>query len=120
MKRIAPLFCAALLVLAAAFAADVTGTWKGSLNGDRELTFKLKADGNHLTGTVAGLRDKEVAIEKGAIQGSTVTFSVQSEWQGNPITLVYKGEVSGDEIRFTMGTEDGGWSTELTAKRVSS
>ncbi len=119
MRRFAIVFWAALLVVAVAFAADVTGTWKGTLNGEREITFKLRADGGNLTGTVAGLRDKEVEIQKGTIQGSTLTFSVQSEWQGNPITLVYKGEISGDEIRFTMGTEDGGWSTELTAKRVS-
>ncbi|MBZ5595679.1 MAG: hypothetical protein LAP39_25855 [Acidobacteriia bacterium] len=113
----------ALAVLAApVFAADANGTWKGTLEteeGKHELTFNLKADGDKLTGTVGGLRDKDVSVDEGKVQGSTITFSVMSEWEGNPIKLVYKGEVSGDEIKFTMGTDDGSWSTDLTAKRVS-
>src|SRR5579864_2306264 len=112
----------ALVVLVGARAADVDGKWKGSLegqNGSRELTFSLKADGGKLTGSVAGLLDKVLEINDGKVQGSTVTFSVMSEWEGNPVKLVYKGELAGDEIRFTMGTADGAWSTELTAKRVS-
>jgi len=44
---------------------------------------------------------------------------VMSEWEGNPIKLVYKGEVGADEIKLTMGTDDGSWSQDLTVKRVS-
>jgi len=113
----------ALAVLAApVFAADATGTWKGTLEteeGKHELTFNLKVDGDKLTGTVGGLRDQDVTVDEGKVVGSTITFSVMSEWEGNPIKLVYKGEVNGDEIKFTMGTDDGSWSTDLTAKRVS-
>jgi hypothetical protein len=113
----------ALMALAApAFAADATGTWKGKLEtqeGSHDLTFNLKADGDKLTGTVGGLRDKDVTVDEGKVQGSTITFSVMSEWEGNPIKLVYKGEVGSDEIKLTMGTDDGSWSTDLTVKRVS-
>ena len=114
----------ALMALAApAFAADATGTWKGMLEtqeGKHELTFHLKADGDKLTGTVGGLREeKDVTVDEGKVQGSTITFSVMSEWEGNPIKLVYKGEVGADEIKLTMGTDDGSWSTDLTVKRIS-
>jgi hypothetical protein len=113
----------ALMALAApAFAADPSGTWKGKLEtqeGSHELTFNLKADGDKLTGTVGGLRDKDVTVDEGKVQGATITFSVMSEWEGNPIKLVYKGEVGSDEIKLTMGTDDGSWSTDLTVKRVS-
>jgi hypothetical protein len=105
-----------------ATATDVTGKWKGSFQGgddSHEVTFNLKADGAKLTGDVSGLLDKALEIQEGKVQGSTITFSVMSEWEGNPIKLVYKGEVAGDEIHFTMGTDDGSWSTEFTAKRVS-
>lgn len=122
--KITTILTFSLMVLAAlANAADVTGKWKGSIegqNGSREITFTLKADGAQLTGTVAGLLDRALEIQEGKVQGSAVSFAVMSEWEGNPVKLVYKGELAGDEIRFTMGTEDGSWSTELTAKRVAS
>ena len=87
--------------------------------GDRELTFDLKADGEKLTGTVSGLIDKAIEIKYGKVQGDTVSFWVMSEYQGQPVKLVYKGNVSSSEIRFNMGTEDGSWGTELAAKRAS-
>ncbi len=122
MKITAILTLGLLAMAAVAAATDATGTWKGKLetqDGSRELTFNLKADGDKLTGTVAGLLDKALDVNEGKVQGATLTFSVMSEWEGNPIKLVYKGELAGDEIRFTMGTDDGTWSTEVKAKRVT-
>ena len=116
-------FAVVLAMLAAvAWAADITGTWKGDLQGgdtSRTLVFHFKAESEKLTGTVAGLLSRELTIENGKIEGNTVSFSVMSEWQGSPVKLVYKGQVSGDEIRFTMGTEGGEWSTDVTAKKQS-
>jgi len=122
MKITAILTLGLLAMAAVAAATDATGTWKGKLetqDGSRELTFNLKADGDKLTGTVAGLLDKALDVNEGKVQGATLTFSVMSEWEDNPIKLVYKGELAGDEIRFTMGTDDGTWSTEVKAKRVT-
>ncbi len=122
MKRTL-IFMAALLALAAtAAAADATGKWKGNLetdDGSRELTFDLKADGGKLTGTVAGLLDRSLDVDEGKVEGAIITFSVISEWDGNAVKLVYRGELSGDEIKFTMGTDDGSWSTEFKAKRAA-
>ena len=42
-----------------------------------------------------------------------------SEYQGNPIKLLYTGKVGEGQIQFTMGTEDGGWSTEIVARKAS-
>lgn len=103
-------------------AADATGKWKGSFDaqGDsHEISFDLKADGAKLTGSVLGLLDHPLEVQEGKIDGSTISFFVMSEWEGNPIKLVYKGELGTDEIKFTMGTEDGSWSTEINAKRES-
>ncbi len=122
MKSTAILVFALLALGASATAADATGKWKGSFTseeGTHELTFNLKADGDKLTGSVIGLHEKALDVNEGKVEGSTITFSVMAEWEGNPIKLVYKGEVAADEIRFTMGTDDGAWSTELTAKRVT-
>lgn len=101
-------------------AADVDGKWKGSMQqGDRELTFDLKADGGKLTGAVSGLIDKALEIKDGKVEGDSISFWVMSEYQGQPVKLVYKGRVSASEIRFEMGTEDGSWGTEVAAKRAS-
>jgi hypothetical protein len=43
-----------------------------------------------------------------------VTFAVTTDSQGSPVRLVYKGKVSADGIKFSFGTEDGSWGTELT------
>ena len=122
MKRTA-IFIFALLSLAAlAVATDATGKWKGTLEtdeGSRELTFNLKADGGKLTGIVAGLLDRPLDVNEGKVEGSTITFSVITDWDGNAVKLVYRGELAGDEIKFTMGTDDGSWSTEIKAKRVA-
>lgn len=122
MKRALVLVVSLLLPAAMLRAADISGKWKGQFQGGdstRELAFDFKVQGENLTGTVTGLLDKALEIKDGKVQGDTATFWVMSEWQGQPVKLVFKGQVSGSEIRFTMGTEDGGWSTEVTAKRVS-
>jgi len=122
MKRALTLVGSFVLLAATLQAADISGKWKGQFQGGdttRELAFDFKAEGEKLTGTVTGLRDKALEVKDGKVQGDTVSFWVMSEWQGEPVKLVFKGQVSGNEIRFTMGTEDGGWSTEVTAKRSS-
>jgi len=122
MRRWAVFVPALLSLVTALTAADAAGTWKGDLatdDGSRELTFELKVDGEKLTGTVAGLLDRSLDLDEGKVDGSTITFSVISEMEGNAVKLVDKGEVSGDEISFTMGADDGSWSTERKVKRVT-
>jgi hypothetical protein len=53
----------------AAFAADVTGNWKASLetpNGTMEFTYVLKADGNTVTGTIQSQMG-EMKIDEGKL-----------------------------------------------------
>ena len=120
MKRATFLWTAVALLAGILPAADVTGKWKGQMQtGNRELTFDLKADGGKLTGTVTGLIAKPVEIKDGKVQGDVVEFWVMSEYQGQPVKLVYKGQASGSEILFNMGTEDGSWGTEVAAKRAN-
>jgi hypothetical protein len=122
MKSVLALSLCLLFAAGALVAADIGGKWKGQFQGGdsaREIAFEFKVNGEALTGAVSGLRDKTLEIKDGKVQGDAVSFWVMSEWQGEPVKLVCKGKISGDQIQFTMGTEDGGWSTEITAKRVS-
>ena len=121
VKRVLSIFSFLALLGAMLAAADINGKWKAQMQGggDRELTFDLKADGEKLTGSVSGLTEKALEIKDGKIQGDAIAFWVMSEYQGQPVKLVYKGQTAASEIRFSMGTEDGSWGTELTAKRAN-
>jgi hypothetical protein len=103
-------------------AAEVTGTWKGSFdfNGTAvPLTFNLKAASDGLTGNIEGLPNTPTEIHDGKLDGDTITFWINTDYQGQTYKLVYKGKVAGDEIKFTFGTEDGSWGAEVTAKKSS-
>jgi hypothetical protein len=124
MKRTLIALNILVLLAAASFAADATGKWKGSFEVPGgpvlTLTFDLKAADGALTGKVVGLPPKEdgVEIKDGKVQGDSLSFWIMSEYQGSPIKLMYTGKVEDGQIKFTMGTEDGGWSTEILAKAV--
>ncbi|HXB69220.1 MAG TPA: hypothetical protein VNY05_13305 [Candidatus Acidoferrales bacterium] len=111
-----------LLLAAASFAADVTGKWKGSFEVPGgpvvSLTFDLKVVDGALTGKVAGLpaKPESAEIKDGKVQGDSLSFWIMSEYQGNPIKLMYTGKLADGQIKFTMGIEDGSWSTEILAK----
>ena len=116
--RLVGLF-AFLAVLPTAHAADLTGTWKGAFDFQGTsvpLTFHLTVAGDAVTGTVEGLPNTPAEIHDGKVDGDTVTFWVNSDYQGTTYKLVYKGKVSAGEIAFSLGTEDGSWGTTLTAK----
>jgi len=98
----------ACLALTLAFAAgaedkkiDLTGNWKSSFTNQtgqaRETVFKLKQEGDKLTGTVSG-RNNDIAIEEAKIKGEEVSFQVTREFNGNKVVVKYTGKVSGETI----------------------
>jgi autotransporter translocation and assembly factor TamB len=98
-------------------AADVTGKWAAQSENGPSWIFNLKSEGSKVTGTIQGNDGKDRPVNEGKLEGSGISFSVDSEWQGNPITLVFKGKVSGDEMQLRVDTKDGAWGTDLVAKR---
>jgi hypothetical protein len=111
----------ALLAMTAS-AADVAGKWVGQMptrNGDtREATFNLKADGDKLTGTMSG-PGGDIEIKDGKVSGNDISFKVPLEFNGNSFVLIFKGTISGDQIKFTRGREGAEQTQEFTAKRAS-
>lgn len=121
MKNVLRLFglIALLAALPSAHATDVTGTWKGAFDFQGTsvpLTLHLTVAGGAVTGTVEGLPTTPAEIHDGKVDGDTVTFWVNTDYDGQPYKLVYKGKVSAGQIDFSFGTEDGGWGTTLTVK----
>ncbi len=119
MKRLLAL----LAVLAmAAFAADVTGTWKATAqgpNGNMERTFVFKVDGTKLTGETTSSIFGKSTITDGKVDGDNLSFTITVKFQDNEMKLNYKGKVSGNEIKFTVENPSGGQTLEWLAKKVS-
>ena len=112
---------AALAITAS--AADVNGKWTGQMPGQggqtREVTFTFKADSNALTGSMA-LPQAEFPIKESKVSGNDISFKVPVEFGGNSFMLLFKGAVSGDQIKFTRTREGGGGQAqEFTAKRAN-
>ncbi|HLW78560.1 MAG TPA: hypothetical protein VKU44_03085 [Terriglobia bacterium] len=107
------------MLAALLFAADITGKWSGEPDQGPAFVFNFKSDGAKLTGTMQGREGKDHAIKDGKIEGDAISFSVESEWQGNPITLVMKGKIAGDAIQLRIDTQDRAWGTDVALKRAA-
>jgi hypothetical protein len=114
--------CFLFAAMSSAWAADIDGKWTAQVPGrggqTREQTFTFKAEGDKLTGTVSGMQGDN-PISDGKISGDEVSFTVKVSFNGNDVTLLYKGKVSGDEIKMTRTRQGGDQPVqEFTAKRV--
>ena len=104
-----------------ASAPDVTGTWKGTFDlfgADTPVTFNLKSDGATVTGSVTSADGKGNEIHDGKIDGKTVTFWVNTEYQGEDYVVQYKGTITDEGIEFNFGIPDGSWSSSVKAKKA--
>ena len=109
--------------------ADANGTWTSSQAGRnggaaRVSTFKLKVDGDKLTGTVTspgrqGAEPTAVKIENGKVKDDTISFDVTREFNGNKMTQKYSGKITGDAIKGKIEFDRNGetQSRDWTAKR---
>lgn len=114
--------CFVFASLGQAWAADIDGKWVGQVPGrggqTRETTFTFKAEGDKLTGTMSGMQGDN-PISDGKVAGNEISFKVKLSFGGNEVTLIYKGNLAGDEIKFTRTREGSDQPpTEFTAKRV--
>ena len=112
--RFAFVLTVALALAVVAFAADIAGTWKGTMEtpmGPMENTLVLAADGASLTGSVK-TDFFEAKVEKGKLDGDKVSFEINIDFG----KLVYEGTVAGDDLKLNVTGPDGG-KIPLNAKR---
>lgn len=123
MRKLLVTAAAVIVTTMAALASDVSGKWTAQVPGRegqmREQTFTFKVDGEKLTGTVSGMQG-DIEIKDGTVKGDDIAFSVVRTFQGNEVTINYKGKVAGNEIKFTSQREGGDRTTEFVAKRPTS
>ena len=103
-------------------ADNPTGTWKWEVkfnDQSREVTLKLKLEGDKLTGSMSG-RNGDTAIEDGKYKDGDISFSVTRERNGNKMTSKYSGKLSGDTIKGKTEFERNGQSQsrDWEAKRA--
>ncbi len=104
-------------------AVDISGKWQAEFDtqiGRQKYTFTFRVEGEK----VIGIAESEIMGEKHKadlkdvkIVGEEVTFVEMLDFQGNAISISYKGKMAGDEIKFTR--QVGEFATEeLVAKRI--
>lgn len=111
-------------ILPYAYGAGVTGTWKGAFDYQGStvpLTLHLTEAGDVVTGNIEGLPTTPTEIHDGKVESGKLSFWANTDYQGETYKLVFTGELSSaaDAITFTMGTDDGDWSTEVEARKSS-
>ena len=109
-----------LAVATKAQAADLSGTWKGSFefnDNSVPLTLHLTETDSAVTGTVDGLPTTPAAIHDGKVAGDTVTFWVNTDYQGTTYKLNFNGKVDGAQLAFMFETDDESFNASLTMTR---
>ncbi len=107
MKTLRSLITALLAVSVfsiAAFAADLSGNWKWTMqgrNGPMEATGKFLVKDGALTGTVSG-RMGDVPIGDASFKDGQIAFTVTREFNGNKVVIKYAGKFEGDTITGTI------------------
>jgi hypothetical protein len=109
----------AFATVAAAQAANVTGTWifnveTGQGSGSPTLTFKQ--DGEKLTGHYSSQTLGEADLT-GTVKGSAIQFAFNVNAQGTQIDVVYAGTVEGATMKGTVNMAGGQLSGTFTGKK---
>jgi hypothetical protein len=122
MKTTLRIACSLALLLAVAMAADISGKWTGDMPGrggdTAPTTFTFKVDGEKLTGSVAGAQG-DMPIQEGKIAGNQISFSTTFDAGGNSIKILYRGTLSGDQMKMTRERDGSVQPRESTIKRSS-
>lgn len=126
------MFVLASVFAVSAMAADISGKWVSEMpgrdGGTVTTTYNFKVSGGTLTGTITSQRgDQE--ISEGKVSGEDITFATVRETPNGTMKIVYKGKISGNEIRLTrempagMGGQRGGGGgrgpQEIVLKRAN-
>ncbi|HWD00197.1 MAG TPA: hypothetical protein VG456_25735 [Candidatus Sulfopaludibacter sp.] len=114
MKR---LIVTMIVFAIAAFAADISGNWKGTAEGPQgnlERSFVFKVDGTKLTGETTSQMLGKSTITDGKVEGDTITFTITATMQDNQVKLSYKGKVTADGIELSSEMQGGPGGQPIT------
>lgn len=115
MRKTSISFALITLFALVCFAADLTGTYKGTVafdDNELELIYRLKADGEMLSGSISS-EYGEIPLMDGKISGSDFSYKIDI---GNG-PLESKGKFYGDSI--VIQTSFGDREVKHTFKKVT-
>src|SRR5260370_553341 len=112
----------ALLFASSAFGAqNLTGHWAIHNNiagNENDLDCELVATDNKITGSCKS-QNKNLPVT-GAVDGNQVTWQFQSEYNGSPLTLIYKATLDdSNKIAGTVEVQPYGITGDITATKSS-
>jgi hypothetical protein len=99
---------------------DVSGNWLAEVSGPGgatyPITLELRVAGDRLLGAVT-YPTGSGQIEEGRVEGTRVTFETRHvpQFETEPATIRFTGELVNDELRLTMQSHAG--LTDLVARR---
>jgi len=102
---------------------SVAGKWKAEFDtqvGKQKYLYEFKVDGDKLTGRAIGDiagEKSDTEIAQGKVNGAEISFLETVKFQGQDVSVNYKGKIDGDEIKFTRKVGDVA-TEEIVAKRV--
>lgn len=105
-------------------AKDLTGSWVYQMEGrdgtKRDVTFKLKQEGEKLTGAMTGGRG-DTDISDGTVKNGEFSFKVVRKTQNGEFVTKYSGKLEGDVLKGKMESERNGQAQtrEFEAKRAA-
>ena len=101
-------------------AADPSGRWAATFMtqvGEQAYTYEFIVKGTSLTGAAKGSLTGETKISDGKLDGDTITFTENANYQGMTISFVYTGKMTNaDTIELTRVVMD--IPEKATAKRA--
>ena len=118
MKTRNTIYSAILLTLffSLALAPNIDGKWITTVqgpNGDVQLTFNFKVNGDSLNGSVTSAMGT-LPISNGVVDGNKISFDVSIN--GN--TIEHHGRVQGDSINLQVEGSMGGGQFDMVLKRA--
>jgi hypothetical protein len=119
-KYLAQLALIAFILAAAASAADITGSWKADLQtpqGQVQVNYVFKQNGETLTGTWQAAQSPTVQIRDGKVVGDKVWFVVKMDPDGR-MMFAHEGRISGDQIELTMKPSGEFPGSTVVAKKI--
>jgi hypothetical protein len=115
---------AMVLVALPAFAGELAGKWSAEFDtqiGVQKYVFEFSKTGATLTGTATFERtvgNGTAPLKNITVDGDKVRFEEPLSFDGNEITIVYSGTLSGDELKLERKVGDIA-TEQLTAKRTA-
>lgn len=105
LRSLSAVATAVVLLAGAAFAADLSGTWKWTTEGrdgqKRESTLKLEQKEGAYTGTLSGGRGGDAPVSDVKVDGDNISFSVERPGRdGQKWVSKYTGKLEGETLKL--------------------